>query len=246
MRGLKNAVLLAGGRGTRLQPFTDAAPKPMLHGESGNALGLTLRAARRAGIKRVCMVTHHMEEKIREYVGSGAAWQLEVTYAHQAQLKGSADALLSVLEDQPEWIDRSGPVLVSAADYLMHEDMLADLAEAYLRGGCDIAVSLKECPPEELSSRSSVALGEDGRVLHIVEKPAAGEAPSRFAASLIYILPPEIWDLLASVQPSSRGELEIQSAVNHLLREGFTAYGLIQPAPAEWQANSLHPGAALS
>jgi NDP-sugar pyrophosphorylase family protein len=235
-----SAVLLAAGRGKRQRPFTDQTPKPLLPVGKSNSLDMTLRAAGHAGLKRACLVTHHLEAQIRSFVGDGSAWGMRASFCHQAALRGSGDGLLSVLTNLPDWIDRAAPVLVAATDYLLPENALADLAAAHEAQGCKITVSLKECPPEELSTRSSVDLDKNWRVRRIVEKPAPGEAPSRFTASLIYILPPGIWDVLPSMEPSARGELELPAAVNLLLGAGMTAYGLLQPTPLEWSPEFMN------
>ncbi len=229
-----SAVLLAAGRGKRLRPFTDQTPKPLLPVNESNSLDMTLRALKRAGIQRACLVTHHLEMQIRSFVGDGSAWGMEAVFCHQTELRGSGDGLLSVLRSLPDWIDRFAPVLVSATDYLLPENALADLVVAYEAQGCGIMISLKECPPEELSARSSVDLDGGWQVRHIVEKPTPGEVPSLFTAALIYILPPAIWDVLPKLKPSLRGELELPAAVNLLLEAGMTAYGLLQPSPSEW------------
>jgi len=234
------AVLLAAGRGKRLRPFTDQTPKPLLPVDGSNSLDMTLRAAERAGIRQVCLVTHHLEEQIRSFVDNGSAWGMDAVFCHQVELRGSGDSLLSVLTSLPDWIDRSASVLVAATDYLLPENALADLVMAHQGQGCDITVSLKECPPEELSARSSVELDENWRVRCIVEKPALGEAPSQFTAALIYILSPEIWEVLPKLQASPRGELELPAAINLLLGAGMTAYGHLQAAPLEWSPEMNH------
>jgi dTDP-glucose pyrophosphorylase len=187
---------------------------------------------KRAGIERVCIVTHHLEGQILAYVGDGSQWKLSATFCHQESMRGSGDAALSVLNNCPEWIDHSAPVLVSATDYLFDENALAELVAAH---SADITVSLKECPPEEIGARSSVEIDAQGRVTRVVEKPAAGQAPSRFVAALVYILPPAIWDVLPRIPSSPRGEVELPSAVNMLIEQGFKAQGFLQPTPREWQ-----------
>jgi len=235
-----SAVLLAAGRGERLRPFTDETPKPLLPAGKSNSLDMTLTAAKHAGLQRTCLVTHHLETQIRSYVNNRSAWGMELVFCHQAKLRGSGDGLLSVLTSLPEWIDRSTPILVSATDYLLPKYALSDLIQAHEAQGCDITVSLKECPSEELSARSSVELFENWRVRRIIEKPTPGEAPSRYTAALIYILPPEIWDVLPELQLSSRGELELPAAVNLMLDTGMTAYGALQPAPLEWSPEFMN------
>src|SRR3990172_4169671 len=219
-----SAVLLAAGLGKRQRPYTDLTPKPLLPVGKSNSLDMTLRAAERAGLRRVCIVTHHLEAQIHSYVGNGSAWGMQAEFCHQAELQGSGDGLLSVLTTLPDWIDRSAPVLVAATDYLLPENALADLAAAHEEQGCNITVSLKECPPEELSARSSADFDENWRVRGILGKTAPGEAPSRFTAALIYILPPDIWDVLPKLKPSARGELELTAAANLLLEAGMMAY----------------------
>lgn len=228
-----SAILLAAGRGKRQRPYSDVTPKPLLAVDGRPTLDYVLCAVAKAGITRVCLVTHHLEEQIFAYVGDGSQWNLSATFAHQESMLGSGDAALSVWRSRPDWIDRSASVLVSATDYLFDENALADLVAAH---SADITVSLKECPPEEMSARSSVEIDSQGRVTRVVEKPAQGQAPSRFVASLVYILPPALWDVLPQVPPSSRGEIELPSAANLLIEKGFTAKGFLQPVPREWQA----------
>jgi dTDP-glucose pyrophosphorylase len=50
----------------------------------------------------------------------------------------------------------------------------------------------------------------------------------------MFILPSQIWEYLPKVQPSRRGEIEMQSAIQRMIEDGYKAYGLLQPAPQEW------------
>jgi NDP-sugar pyrophosphorylase family protein len=229
---IRSAVLLAAGRGKRQRPHTDTIPKPLLPVRGRATLDYVLTAVQRAGIERVCIVTRHLEEKIFEYVGDGAQWDLEVTFAHQNELRGSGDALQSV---PPEWI-REEPVLVAATDYILQENDLRALVEAHKKHQVDITMSLKQCPVEELAARSSVEVDADWRVKRIIEKPKPEEIMSPYAASILFILPAQFWNYLPKVQPSPRGEIEMQAAIQMMLADGFQAYGLLQPVPEEWDA----------
>jgi NDP-sugar pyrophosphorylase family protein len=231
--------LLAAGRGKRQRPYTDATPKPLLPVHGRPSLDFTLTSAARAGIQQACLVTHHLEQQIWDYVGDGSVWNLSAVYCHQPQLAGSADALRAIWEARKEWIPREEPLIVSATDYLLAENALADLVTAYTESGCEIAVSLKLCPPGELSSRSSAELTPDGRVRRIIEKPAPGQAPGPYTAALIYVLPPAIWEYVLRLEPSPRGEFELPMAVDQMLLDGFSAVGLVQTAPAEWSPEML-------
>jgi dTDP-glucose pyrophosphorylase len=227
---IKSAILLAAGRGKRQRPYTDVTPKPLLEMKGRATLDYVLRAVAKAGVERVCIVTNHLEEKIFEYVGDGSKWNLEATFAHQAELNGNGGALLSASQ---YWI-RDEPVMVVATDYILEENTLLELVEAHQRYNADITMSLKECPVEELLSRSSVDVDSDWRVKRIIEKPKREEIMSPYAASILFIFPSAIWEYLQKIKPSARGEIEMQSAVQMMIEDGYKAYGLLQPAPQEW------------
>lgn len=228
---IHSAILLAAGRGKRQRPYTDTTPKPLLPVRGRATLDYVLTAVKRAGVERVCIVTRHLEEKIFEYMGNGSQWDLEVTFAHQKELHGTGDALLSIPR---EWI-REEPVMVTATDYILRENDLLDLVQAYKEKHADISMSLKQCPVEELVSRSSVDVDPYWRVKRIIEKPTRQEIMSPYAASILFILPSQLWSYLAKLQPSPRGEIEMQAAVQRMIEDGFQAFGLLQPAPEEWK-----------
>lgn len=232
---IKSAVLLAAGRGQRQRPYTDETPKALLPARGRPTLDYVLRAVERASFERICIVTHHLEEKIIAYVGDGSRWNLNVTFAHQNELGGSGDALMSVPKD---WI-RNEPLMVLATDYILEENALLELIEAHKQHGAEMTMGLKECPLEELVSRSSVEVDSEWRVKRLIEKPAREQIMSPYAASILFILPPSIWEYLPRIQPSPRGEIEMQSAVQMMIEDGFNAYGLLQSAPAEWKMDDM-------
>jgi NDP-sugar pyrophosphorylase family protein len=234
---IRSAVLLAAGRGKRQRPYTDEMPKPLLPVRGRPTLDYVLTAVRRAGVERVCIVTHHLQEKIFEYVGDGSPWNLEVTFAHQSQLRGTGDALLSI---PGAWI-RQEPVMVIATDYVLQENDLLTLVQAHKKYQADITMSLKQCPVEELVARSSVDVDTDWHITRLIEKPSPAEIMSPYAASILFILPPQLWDYLPRIQPSARGEIEMQAAVQKLIEDGFQAFGVLQPAPEEWSLTQHAP-----
>ena len=232
---IKSAVLLAAGRGKRQRPYTDVTPKPLLEVNGRPTLDFVLHAAAKAGVERVCIVTNHLEEKIFAYVGDGSKWNLSASFAHQYELRGNGDALLSVPQS---WI-RDESVMVVATDYILEEDSLLELVQAQEKHAVEIVMSLKECPIEELVARSSVDVDSDWRVKRIIEKPKQEEIMSPYAASILFILPPQIWEYLPKVKPSERGEIEMQTAIDAMIRDGIKAVGVLQPAPEEWNPSLL-------
>jgi NDP-sugar pyrophosphorylase family protein len=229
---IKSAILLAAGRGKRQRPYTDVIPKPLLEVNGRATFDYILRAVTKAGVERVCIVTHHLEEKIFEFVGDGSQWNLNVTFAHQNDLRGNGDALMSV---PSEWTGNE-PFIVTATDYVLEENVLLALVEAHQRYKADITMSLKECPVEELMSRSCVVVDSNWRVKRLIEKPMRAEIVGPYAASVLFILPPQFWQYISTAKPSPRGEIEMQSAVQQMIDDRYEAYGLLQAAPDEWHA----------
>jgi NDP-sugar pyrophosphorylase family protein len=192
-------------------------------------LDYTLTSLRQAGVQHVCLVTHYLADQIEEYVGDGAAWGLQASYYEQATMRGTADALKIALD----FVTTTCYVL--AADYVLPADYLQILKEAYEAGGTPLGVALRPMPAAESSQRSSVRFEENGRILEIVEKPAPGAAPSRIGASLIYIVPPAIRAYLAQPPLSERGEYELPTIINQMIRDGYAITGCLQAPPPEWQ-----------
>ena len=228
---IESAVLLAAGRGKRQRPFTDEIPKPLLQVKGRATLDYVLSAVMRASVTRLCIVTNHLEEKIIEFVGDGSKWNLNVTFAHQNEMRGSGDALMSVPR---EWINDEA-LMVLATDYILEENVLLDLVKAHEQSSADITISLKECSVAELMARSTVEVDSAWRVKQIIEKPAHNEILSPYAASVMYIFPHAIWRYLPRIKLSVRGEIELPDAIQMMIKDDYKAFGLLQPVPLEWK-----------
>jgi glucose-1-phosphate thymidylyltransferase len=229
------AVLLAAGRGKRLRPYTDRMPKPLLPVDGRPTLDYVLTSATNAGIKTVCLVTHHLSEQLEAYVGDGSAWNLSAVTCRQSQMAGTAHALQEAVTAHPALFAKEAPFILTATDYILPPDYLVNLVTAHQDNDADLTISLKKLRPEEILASSSVRFKQNGTIGKIIEKPKAEEINSPFSASLTFILPGAIVDYLPHMKPSPRGEYEIQAVINQLLDDGFSAYGLEQATPSEWR-----------
>lgn len=227
------AIILAAGRGQRLRPYTDLTPKPLLLKNGRPLLDSVLEALKQAGIQRVLIITHHLGEQIEQYAQKGAKWGLEVSYHRQEPLLGTAQALQQVSHFL------TAATLITAADYTLPSTYFEPLVAKYEAvnhqepAGQHLVVSLKELPPAALSQSSSVAFNVQGQITHIVEKPAAGLAPSPYAASLIYVVPAAVTHFLPQAKLSVRGEYEFPAVINEMLTAGYVLHGVLQPPPEE-------------
>lgn len=231
------AVLLAAGRGKRLQPFTDTTPKPLLVHRGKPTLDYLLDSLQLAGITDIVLVTHHLSEQVESYAEQRAARSGQrVRCVFQSHLFGTAHALQTVIESTPDIVQQN--FILSATDYLVPREFFSNLVQFHINQGVALSVSLKELPEEELAGRSSVRFNDNQSIAEIVEKPPLGTAPSSMGANLTFLLPPSVVPYVEDVPMSPRGEQEIQQAINGWLSAGGYARGLVQPIPAEWQPSS--------
>ncbi|GBF06410.1 mannose-1-phosphate guanyltransferase [Deinococcus aerius] len=108
-----HAVILAGGKGTRLRPYTTCVPKPLVPiGDTYSILEIVLMQLRRSGFTGVTLAIGHMGHLIRAFVGDGSRYGLTVTYTDEETPLGTIGPVLNVLDTLPEhFLIMNGDVL---------------------------------------------------------------------------------------------------------------------------------------
>lgn len=108
-----HAVILAGGRGVRLRPYTTAFPKPLVPiGDEFAIIEIVLRQLRSAGFTGVTIAIGHLGQLIRAYCGDGSQWELDIQYWSEDQPLGTMGPIVSNLDDLPEhFLVMNGDVL---------------------------------------------------------------------------------------------------------------------------------------
>lgn len=231
---ITRAILLAAGRGVRLQPYTDTTPKPLLVHRGKPTLDYLLDSLEDAGVSDVVLVANHLSEQIEKYASLRcASHKQRIRVAFQSQLAGTAHALESAIEQFPDIV--SQPFVLSASDYLLPRAFFSELLNFHAVHDAELTVSMKKLDENEMAGRSSIRFFDDQSIVEIVEKPAPGTAPSNIGANLTFVLPANIVAYIEDVPVSRRGEREVQQAINNWLRQGGKAQGLLQAVPAEWQ-----------
>lgn len=155
------AIVLAGGRGTRLAPYTTVLPKPLMPIGDMPILEILLRQLRRAGIRHVTLAVGHLAALLEAYFGDGSRLGISLDYSYEDEPAGTAGplALLDDLDDT---------FLVMNGDLLTSIDFL-DLLGSHRARGAAITVGLFEKQvPLDLGV---VETSEDGRVTNYIEKP---------------------------------------------------------------------------
>jgi NDP-sugar pyrophosphorylase family protein len=157
-----HAVILAGGKGVRLLPYTTTLPKPLVPiGDQYSILEIVLHQLARHGFRTVTLAIGHLGHLIRSYVGDGGRWGMHVEYAVEESPLGTIGPLLTMRDRLPD-------------DFLvMNGDVLTDLDFASLLGEHNAAGAALTIAtyPRQVNIDFGVLKTEDGQVVEFTEKP---------------------------------------------------------------------------
>ena len=212
-------VILAGGLGTRLDPLTRVTNKHLLPVYDRPMIHYPIQCLLNAGIDRMIIVTggEHAGDFLK-LLGNGKRLGIrELQYTYQEGEGGIADAL-KLAEDFAE----GGKICVVLGDNIIERHIRRAVGDFFTqRSGAKLL--LKEVDDPE---RFGVARIEDGRITEIVEKPS--DPPSQFAVTGIYMYDADVFEMARTLQPSSRGELEITDVNNAYLGRGDLTYEILE------------------
>ncbi|MBM4240668.1 MAG: glucose-1-phosphate thymidylyltransferase [Euryarchaeota archaeon] len=204
MKGL----ILSGGHGTRLRPLTHTGPKQLIPIANKPVLFYAIEDLKEAGITDIGIILGtNMPEKVKEAVGDGSKFDVEITYIMQGEPKGLAHAV-SVAHD----FVGNEPFVMYLGDNILKSG-INEFVEGFEESEFDARILLQKVDEPE---RFGVAeLNEKGEVTHLVEKP--NEPKSDLALVGIYLFKSTIFEAIKKIKPSWRGELEITDAIQEFL-----------------------------
>ena len=217
------AVILAGGVGTRLHPLTRITNKHLLPIYDRPMVTYAIEAVVNCGISDVMLVTGgtHAGEFLR-LLGSGHDYGIErLSYAYQERPGGIADALALA----ERFVDRD-PVLVILADNVFEQSIRRSVEAFREQGGGARLLLARTEDREHLRHLGVPELDGDGRIARIVEKPA--DPPSSFAVTGVYLYDSSVFDVIPTLVPSERGELEIADVNNWFVERGTLEYDVLE------------------
>lgn len=204
------ALVLAGGTGTRLRPFSHTMPKQLIPIANKPVLVHILEDIRAQGITEVGIVVGGYADDIAEKLGDGAALGLRITYLHQDAPRGLAHCVVIARE------------FLGDADFVMYlgDNMLplgiTEVVDDFRAGGAQAQLAVQQVTDPRAFGVAE--LDEGRRVNRVVEKPV--HPVSDLALIGVYVFSPRVHEAVAAIVPSARGELEITDAVQWLIDRG--------------------------
>jgi glucose-1-phosphate thymidylyltransferase len=208
-------IVLAGGTGSRLDPLTRITNKHLLPVYDRPMVVYAIDALRDAGISELMLVTggEHVGD-FRRLLGE------ELAYGEQERAGGIAEAL-GLARD----FAGDGRVAVMLADNVFGGS-IAQTIQNFEQQETGARVLLAHVKETDHLRHLGVPRIESGRIVEIVEKP--DDPPGRLAVTGLYCYGPDVFDVIGTLEPSGRGELEITDVNNHYVRAGVLEHDVFE------------------
>lgn len=224
-------VILAAGKGSRIQPLSLSYPKPLLPVCNKPIIQHQLEDMKRIGITDVIIVIGHLGEQIVACFGDGSALGMRIRYVEQRQTLGIAHAVA-----QLENIITT-PFLLTLGDIFIVPRRLEDMVSIFWQRRAGAVLAVKTDTPAAIQRNFAVVLHASGIVTRVIEKPRY--IPSNLKGCGLYLFDLAIFDAIRRTpRTAQRDEYEITNSIQILIEDGFPVY----PAETvEWDMNVTYP-----
>jgi dTDP-glucose pyrophosphorylase len=208
---IDKAVVLAAGRGTRMRELTADFPKPMIEVRGKPVLQHIVEGLRDGGVRRFVIIVGYHAEAVRTFFGDGQSHKVDIEYVTQTVQDGTGRAvnLASSFVGHSPFILSYGDILISPENY----KRVVDLPDE-----CEGIITVTR--GEDVSKGGAVFVNEQMELVDLREKPKPGEPTSPWYNAGLYAFRPDIFEFIAKLNPSPRGEYELTDAVRDLAQSG--------------------------
>jgi dTDP-glucose pyrophosphorylase len=204
---ITKAVLLAAGRGTRMRELTQELPKPMLQVRGKPVLQHIIEGLRDANLAEILVVVGWHAEVVCDFLGDGSKLGVRLQYATQIVQDGTG----KVVELAREFVGPD-PFVLSYGDILIAPENYPRICAAL--AGAEAVVSVTR--NEDVTQGGAVFVNENFELIDLREKPKPGEPTSPWYNAGIYAFRSSIFDYIAKLERSPRGEFELTEAIRNL------------------------------
>jgi len=213
-------VILAAGKGTRMYPFSESYPKPIMPIANKPLMAYQLELMASIGIKEVIVVIGYLGYEIVRRIGTGNEYGLRIRYIEQKDTLGIAHAL-GCLENE---LDR--PFLLFLGDIFFEADNIGRMVSAMEEDGLQCVIATKiENDMEKIKRNFAVVFDEDNFVKRVIEKPR--HTSNNHKGCGLYLFNLQIFDAIRRTpRTAMRDEYEITDAMQILINDGGRVRGL--------------------
>jgi dTDP-glucose pyrophosphorylase len=208
---IDRAVILAAGRGTRMRELTNDVPKPMIEVRGKPVLQHIVEGLRDAGVRRFVIIVGYHADAVRNFFGNGQRHNVDIDYVTQTVQDGTG-RVVNLARDfagGSPFILSYGDILISPVNY----KRLVDLPD-----NCEAIITVTR--GEDVSKGGAVFVNEQMELIDLREKPKPGELTSPWYNAGLYAFRPRIFEFIAKLEPSPRGEYELTDAIRDLAHSG--------------------------
>jgi glucose-1-phosphate thymidylyltransferase len=205
------ALILAGGKGTRLRPLTHSYAKHLIPVANKPIIFYGLEQIKAVDITDIgIVISDQTGPDLRSALGDGNRWGVKITYILQKQALGLAHAVTCA-----HGFLSNEDFLLFLGDNIL-QDGLKKLKDTFNTSSLDALIVVKQV--SNPCQFGVAELNSDGKVIHVVEKPEHPQSDLALVGA--YIFTPAIHRAIARIQPSKRGEYEITDAIQMLISMG--------------------------
>lgn len=208
MKGL----IPAAGKGTRMEPFTNAYPKELLPVGEKAVIEHVIEDFKAAGITDIVVVVGWKQHAILDYLGSGEDLGVQLTYVVQDDRNGLAGAVKAgehVIGDEHF-------AVILGDNYVDEPEAFKELVDFHNSNGIEATIGAFRA--DDVTSYGVID-GQDGKVNGLVEKPSEEDAPSDLAIAGMYVFSPEIFDAIEKIGKGAGGEYQLTDAIDVVRKE---------------------------
>jgi NDP-sugar pyrophosphorylase family protein len=216
------ALVLAAGVGSRLKPYTDNCPKPMLPVAGQPILAYNLAMLAAAGFTEIVINLHYLPDVVKTFVGNGERWGLNVTYSEEHELLGTAGALGPTIERF-----RGGTFAIVYGDNI-NDLSLTAMLHFHRANASEVTIALAY--RDDVQHSGVAEMRSDGRIERFVEKPRAGETSSHMINAGVLIAEPSLLSALPDFVPSDLA----RDVIPRFIAGGHPVFGFVMSGRHWW------------
>jgi len=225
------AIILAAGIGSRLNPLTEHIPKPLVPVSFSNGRAVTiidkiLNQVKAAGIKDVFVVVNYKKEMIQKYLGDGSAFGLHVRYVLQDKLDGNGGALFRC-----QGLVKEDVLFTDCDNFIDDGKVFLHLRELFERSKADAAVGVKKV--EDIKRFAIFKTDKDGKIVDVFEKPTDEKEWGNLAKTGFAIISNKIMKMGMDVCKTEKGEYATTQLFKHMIENGMKLVPCIVEAEFE-------------